>query len=198
MLVDDRASDSRGYAPSRSPDSLRIFGHHPVARDLGDDRGGGDRAALGVAVDDRLRRPLPARAGIAVDQHPGRLDPERLDRASHRQHARPVDVDAVDLLDRGDADATSGDLRELRVKRLALLERQILEIVDPAREFVAVEDAGGGDDRARRAARILPRRRPRAAAEIELELEGAAAGHAPKPMEQAQQVASQQIAKFVD
>ena len=31
-------------------------GHHPVARDLGDDRGGGDRQARGVALDDRARR----------------------------------------------------------------------------------------------------------------------------------------------
>ena len=31
--------------------------------------------------------------------------PQRLDRAGHRQHPRPVDVDRVDFLDAGDADA---------------------------------------------------------------------------------------------
>src|SRR3954471_14077254 len=70
---------------------VRIFDHHPVAGDLGNDRSSGDRTAFGVAVDDSFRRPLPARARIAVDQHPGRLEPERLDRASHGEHSRPVD-----------------------------------------------------------------------------------------------------------
>ena len=41
------------------------------------------------------------------------------------------------------------DLGEPGVERLALLERQVLRIVDPAREFVAVEDHGRGDDRPR-------------------------------------------------
>ncbi len=54
-------------------------------------------------------------------------------------------------------DAECRDLGEARVKRLALLERQVLGIVDPAREFVAVEDAGRGNDRARerRATRLI-------------------------------------------
>src|SRR5436190_2008097 len=39
-----------------------MLGHHPVAGHLGDDRGGGDRTALGVAVDDRLRRSMAEHA----------------------------------------------------------------------------------------------------------------------------------------
>ena len=83
----------------------------------------------------------------------------------------------VDLLDRGDADAPRRAFDQPGVERLALFERQILRIVDPAREFVAVEDAGGGDDRPgeRRAARLVdPGERLR---KIELELEGAAPRH---------------------
>ena len=65
----------------------------------------------------------------------------------------------------------------LRVERLALFQRQILGIVDPAREFVAVEDAGRGDDRARErsaAGLVDAGKRLR---EIQLDLEGAAARH---------------------
>src|SRR5206468_10551506 len=62
--LDDRpAVIGRGIAavmvPAVAGIIARIVGHHPVASDLGDDRGGGDRAAFGVAVDDRLRRALP-------------------------------------------------------------------------------------------------------------------------------------------
>src|SRR5215213_6349586 len=46
-----------------------IIHHHAVAGDLGDDRCGRNRPALGVAVDDRFGGALPLRAGIAIDQH---------------------------------------------------------------------------------------------------------------------------------
>ena len=163
--------------PSIARIVARIFHHHPVARHLGDDRGGGDRAALGVAVDDRFRRPLPARSRIAVDQHPGGFESQCLNRAGHRQHPRPVDVDLIDFLDRSHADAPRRAFDEFRVDRLALFERQILRIVDPARKFVAVEDTGGGDHRPRQ------RRAPRLVdagerlREFELELEGTVPGH---------------------
>src|SRR6476620_3191729 len=76
-VVDRAAMIGRRIAAIMLPPISRIAAgilhHHPVAGDLGDDRGGGDRAAFGVAVDDRLRRALPPGASVAVDQHPGRL-----------------------------------------------------------------------------------------------------------------------------
>ena len=109
--------------------------------------------------------------------HAGSM-PERLDRAGHRQHLRPIDVELVDLLDARDSDAPGdGLLHQPAVERLALLERNVLRIVDPAREFLAVEDAGGGDHRPRerRASRLVhPGERLR---KFELELEGTAPRH---------------------
>src|SRR6185437_8759519 len=52
----------RGIALVRLPAIAGVrsgmLDHDPVARHLGDDRGGGDRAAFGVARDDRERGPL--------------------------------------------------------------------------------------------------------------------------------------------
>src|SRR5256885_10590220 len=50
-----------------------------------------------------------------------------------RQHASPVNVDAVDLLDRSHADAPDLAFDQFRIQRLALFHREILRIVDPAR-----------------------------------------------------------------
>ena len=142
-----------------------VFHHHPVARHLGDDRSRGDRAAFGVAVDDRFRRPLPARSRIAVDQHPGRFEPQRLDRARHRQHPRPVNVDAVDLLDRSQADAPGRALHQLAVERLALLQRQFLANRRSRAGICCGRECMRRRPPAPRAARTPPRRHRRAAAE---------------------------------
>src|SRR5690606_1438262 len=73
------------------------------------------------------------------------------------QHPRPVDVERVDLLDRGDADAPDASAGELRVELLARRLRQQIGIVDAAREAAAIEDHRGGDDRPgeRRAAGLV-------------------------------------------
>src|SRR4029078_4741722 len=77
-VVDRPAMVGRRVAAVMVPTLPRIFvgilDHHPVARDLGDDRGRRDRPARGVAVDNGLGRPLPARGRIAVDQHPCRFE----------------------------------------------------------------------------------------------------------------------------
>ena len=98
-------------------------------------------------------------------------------------HACPVNVDRVDLFHRGDTDSPSAAFDQLGVDRLALLDRQVLGIVDPARELVAVEDAGAGHNRPcqRRAPGLIHARER--LGEFELELEGAAPRHRPKPME---------------
>src|SRR3546814_4193339 len=58
-----------------------------------------------IAADDRGRGVAPFGQPVAVDQHFAGLEPQRLDRASHREEGRLQDVDPVDLLDARLADA---------------------------------------------------------------------------------------------
>jgi hypothetical protein len=155
----------------------RMLGHHPVAGDLGDDRGRGDRAALGVPVDDGFRRALPARAGVSVDEHPGGLLAERFDGPGHRQHPRPVDVDRIDLFDAGNADSPPGRLHDAGVERLPFLDRQVLRIVDSVRKLVAVQNYRAGDHRPgeRGAAGLI--HSCKRLGEFQLDLEATAARH---------------------
>ncbi len=127
----------------------RMRSHDPVACHLGDDRGGGDRAASRITRHDRLGRAIPSRAAIAVDEHEGRVEPERFDRPGHRQHPRPIDVERVDLLDTADSDPAARLPHQLGMKRLARFEIELLAIVDPARKMIAVEDHGRSDHRSR-------------------------------------------------
>src|SRR4029078_1647138 len=94
-----------------------------------------------------------------------------------------VDVDAVDLLDRRDADTPGRAFGQLGVDRFPFGEGQILRIVDAARKAVAIEDARASNHRAceRSAASLIDSgKRLR---EFELELEGTAPRHRHKPME---------------
>ena len=108
----------------------RMLGHDPVAGNLGNDRGSGNRPAPGVAGDDCFRRPVPARAGIAVDEDPGGFLRQSRDRAGHRQHAGPVDVELLNLLDRADADANDRDSLQAAENGLPRLQVELLRIVD--------------------------------------------------------------------
>ncbi len=130
--------------------------HDSVAGDLGDDRGGGDREAQRVALDDRLDRAWQGRRDVAVDQRDVGHDPERGDGAAHRQQAGAQDVDAVDLAGAGSADANSDRAdfdagEECAVTGFACLAAQHLRIVEIAAQHAAeaapVEDHRGGDDR---------------------------------------------------
>ncbi len=64
--------------PAIAAIAARELHHHPVARHLGDDRGGGDRERAAVAADHGARfAGEPARRNVAVDQRRGggRLEP---------------------------------------------------------------------------------------------------------------------------
>ncbi len=73
--------------------------HDPVARDLGDDAGGGDRERAGVALDDGIVRPWEITHGQAVDEAVIRLAGETFDRAAHREVGGAQDIQAVDFPD---------------------------------------------------------------------------------------------------
>src|SRR3954471_14648784 len=90
-----RVADVVGEAPAR----MQAVGavHEAVARDLGDDRGGGDGRALGVSVDDRAQRPLELlaeREAVAEALHAGPGDAAQ--RVAQRREVRLVQPEAVD------------------------------------------------------------------------------------------------------
>ena len=64
--------------------------HQPVARDLGDDRGRGDRRHERVAADHGLAIARHIDAVAAVDEDELRADRKRRDRARQRPEARPA------------------------------------------------------------------------------------------------------------
>ena len=100
-LAHDRRVPRRDVADVRAKAVRRIQGvhppHHPVARHLGDDRGGGDRGALLVAVDDgavlRRGRPEPE----AVDQADLGRRRELREHGAQAGEVRAVQPFAVDL-----------------------------------------------------------------------------------------------------
>ncbi len=80
------------------------FRHGPIARDLDDDRRGGDRRTARVALDDR---DFPAgQTGflVAIDETKMRLHAQARDRAAHGQKTRAENIVRLDFLDRGDSD----------------------------------------------------------------------------------------------
>ena len=72
---------------------------------------------------------------------------ERRDRARHGQMRGLADVEQVDLVDAGLADADDGARHESRVKRLALCRRQLLGIVQAARDATPFQDHRRGHHR---------------------------------------------------
>src|ERR1700722_14514476 len=80
-------------------------GHHPVARDLGDNRGGGDRETRGVALDDRAPLAAKARRPVAaVDECESRTQRQSVDGARHRRKRRAANIEKIDLLGAGEGD----------------------------------------------------------------------------------------------
>ena len=80
------------------------FGHGPVPRDFGDDRGGGDGGTAGVAIDDGDFPAGETGFLIAIDQAEVGLRPKALHRAAHREETCPENIMRFDFLDRRDAD----------------------------------------------------------------------------------------------
>ena len=119
------------------------FRHLPVPRYFGDDAGGGDGIAQGVAVDDAALFPLEPQALQRVDQEQLRRD--LLRRPAHGVLRSVQDVDLVDLL-RGsfpDADV-QGRFLNLLKDLLAPLFGQLLAVVHVQKEGLpGHHDAGG-------------------------------------------------------
>src|SRR5579884_3146021 len=103
--------------------------HVAVARHLRDDRGGGDRGALLVAVDDRAVRGRARAEAEAVDEAGvGRLaGPERLAQAAEVRAVEPVPVDHGRREDVDGDPLGAGEHRA--VHRLARLAVELLRVV---------------------------------------------------------------------
>jgi hypothetical protein len=80
------------------------FRHGAIARDLGDDRRGGDRGTTRVAIDDRDFPAGETGFLVAVDQAEVRLHAQTLDRAAHGEEAGAENIMRLDFLDRGGSD----------------------------------------------------------------------------------------------
>src|SRR5688500_237595 len=124
--------------------------HEPVARDLRDDRRGRDRERLYVALDDlgvAAGREGRVEDALAVDEHPVVLT-DLPERPLHRDVARVVDVQPVDLRHGRGADADSRDApADLRHQLLALDAREDLRIVHAPDELhVRGHETRGRDD----------------------------------------------------
>src|SRR5438132_6937352 len=112
-------------------------GHQPVARDLRDDRCRGDGEGLRVASHDLAVfawRERGIENAASVDEHPVVLT-DLTERAKHRDVARVIDVEAMDLRDLGRADADLHDAAPDRPEELLALEtREHLRVVHLADE----------------------------------------------------------------
>ncbi|VTZ52137.1 hypothetical protein MPC4_70024 [Methylocella tundrae] len=124
--------------------------HQPVARDLGDDGGGGDGENGAVALDDRLGLAAkPRREVVAVDQHIARRACESRQSPAHGAERRLTDIDRVDLRGAGKADRDRERARHDRfIEAFPLLRRQKLRIIEAARKIVRIKDHRRRRDRA--------------------------------------------------
>jgi hypothetical protein len=129
--------------------------HDPIARHFGHNGSGSDREAQPVAFDHGLHRAGESWGGIAVDQRDIGEDPEHGHGARHRPKRRAQNIDAVDFVRTGRADANPGSTAisaasQRPIAGLALLDRQELRIVEPItqrfREAAGVENHGGRND----------------------------------------------------
>src|SRR6266498_896515 len=116
--------------------------HQRVACGLREDRGGGDRERERVPVDDGGLRDAQVSELPRVDEEVVRARGERPHRPCEREEARPVDVQAVDLLHlrarHRPADRVSADVLG---EPLALLAVELLRVVDAARPVVGRQHA---------------------------------------------------------
>src|SRR5271166_2907250 len=100
--------------------------HHAVARDFGNDRRGRDAETFAIATDDFGLRKFEAWDEAAVHQHVAGRQTQGRQRAAARRHGGPIDIEAIDFVDLGDADADCyRALADGREEFLALLMRQL-------------------------------------------------------------------------
>ena len=121
--------------------------HQPVARHLGDDRGGGDRQHQRIAaITASQSQPTAMRSRPSTNTRRG-FTGQRLDGARQRPQRGPQDVVAVDARGRAEGDRDLGAGADFQIELFAILEGELLGIVEPLRDAVGIEDHGGGHHR---------------------------------------------------
>src|SRR3546814_21067287 len=112
MRNSDWSSDvcSSDLLPAKAGRVARDAEHEAVAMLLREDARRRNARMQRIAADDRGRGVAPFGQPVAVDQHFAGLEPQRLDRASHREEGRLQDVDPVDLLDARLADPPAAEI----------------------------------------------------------------------------------------
>ena len=159
--------------------------HHPVPHDLGHDRGGRDRRAAGIPVDDRAvgwrRRTQPEAidetgigGGMEVGKH-----------GAQSREVRAVQPRAVDLTRGDDPNAHRGGTRQHGLEQLLPLIRQdLFGVVQsgqrtdarPAQAFVVEKNTGNDERPCERTSARLVGPRNEADAETSIESEKTLAG----------------------
>uniref|UniRef100_A0A0N4Z2V9 LigA n=1 Tax=Parastrongyloides trichosuri TaxID=131310 RepID=A0A0N4Z2V9_PARTI len=115
--------------------------HQPIPGRLGQDGRRRDGQGAAVALDHGRHRAGQLEAVVAVHQGVHRRMGQGLDRPPHGQAGGVQDVQLVDLLDRGEADAPGqGAGLDLGLQRGAALFRQGLGIIDSLGQVVGVQD----------------------------------------------------------
>ena len=116
--------------------------HEPVARDLGDDRGGGDGGDDGIAADDGLAVAADVDPIPAVDENQSGPHRQRLDGAGERPQRGAQNVVTIDARRRCDRDGDLGAGADFRVKTLPRRRIKLLGIIEAARDALGIEDDG--------------------------------------------------------
>ncbi len=129
--------------------------HHAIPYDLRDDRGGGDRRASRVAVDECAMRGRSGAEPKSVDETSIRRWMEIGEDRPQRGEVRAMQTRAVDLESRNDSNADLRGTAEHRAEeRLALFGGNLLGVVQPGKrtdpgpvERLVVEEHPGNDER---------------------------------------------------
>jgi len=124
------------------------IGHGAVAGNLGDDGGGGDGGAEGVAVDYCFFFTRETGFFVAVDEAEVGLLAETRDGAAHGEEAGLEDIVGVDFLDGGDADGPVdfGVSAEEVVDFFAMLFDEELRVVEMLVSQTVGDNGSGGVD----------------------------------------------------
>lgn len=136
---------ARVFRPAIAGELPVQIGHDPVARDLGDDAGGGNGQHLAIALDDRL-----CRAGqiggqaVAVDQQMVWGMWQGGDGAAHGKVCGVEDVQRVDLGRAGMADADLCRSHDRVMQPRAGLRAQAFGIAQTLGDRIGAKPHGGG------------------------------------------------------
>ena len=125
-----------------------VFPHEAIARDLGQDRSGGDGDRELISPNDRPLGDVHIGEAHGVNEKVVRTGMKPRDRRSHRALGRAPDIGAINL--RGVHDSESQRARRVPnrvVEGFSAAAREAFGIVQTLGETVQVKDHGSGDDR---------------------------------------------------